>query len=94
MNQEATDSKTTAGSSERDSTVQVDVRGKRCPIPMMRAKAALRDLSPGDRVHVIATDPDSVEDFRMLHQSGGFAGLECSRREEEGRRVYDFFITR
>lgn len=94
MNQEVMDSKSTAASPEHDAAVQVDVRGKRCPIPMMRAKAALRDLSPGDRVHVIATDPDSIEDFRMLYQSGGFAELDCNRREDEGRTVYDFFITR
>ena len=38
-------------------TLVVDARGLRCPLPVIRLAAAVRDLAPGTLVTVLATDP-------------------------------------
>ncbi|WP_336923082.1 sulfurtransferase TusA family protein [Aquipuribacter sp. SD81] len=40
----------------------VDARGLRCPLPVLRLAAAVRDLPPGTRAAVLATDPAVVHD--------------------------------
>lgn len=52
-------------SAEAQQTVQqeLDLRGLNCPLPILRTKQALRELTPGDLVRVVATDPHSVIDF-------------------------------
>lgn len=36
---------------------EVDARGLRCPLPVLRLAAALRDAPPGSTVVLLATDP-------------------------------------
>jgi tRNA 2-thiouridine synthesizing protein A len=43
--------------------VVVDARGLRCPIPVIRAARAARDLRSGDLVEVLATDPAAGPDL-------------------------------
>jgi len=40
-----------------------DVRGGRCPLPMLRAKRGLNQLQTGQVVRIISTDPNSHDDF-------------------------------
>jgi tRNA 2-thiouridine synthesizing protein A len=49
----------------------LDVRGLRCPLPVLRARKALQGLEPGSVLTVLATDPASVIDFpHFCHQAG------------------------
>jgi tRNA 2-thiouridine synthesizing protein A len=41
---------------------EVDARGLRCPLPVVRLAAAARDLPAGTRVSVLATDPAAQHD--------------------------------
>ncbi|MGB2711202.1 MAG: sulfurtransferase TusA family protein [Conexibacter sp.] len=41
----------------------LDTSGQRCPLPLLRAKQRMRALRPGDRLVVIATDPEAHVDF-------------------------------
>lgn len=43
--------------------VEENVRGGRCPLPMLRAKRALSKIKVGEIVLVISTDPSSYDDF-------------------------------
>ena len=43
-----------------------DVRGGRCPLPMLRAKRALNQLDVGQIVRVVSTDPNSHDDFMAM----------------------------
>lgn len=63
---EATD--TPAGSA---SGAELDARGLRCPLPLLRAKQALRELSPGQTLKVLATDSGSVRDFQSFAELSG-----------------------
>ena len=42
---------------------EVDARGLLCPLPILRAKKALADMTSGQILKVLATDPGSQRDF-------------------------------
>jgi tRNA 2-thiouridine synthesizing protein A len=42
--------------------VNVDARGLRCPLPVIRLAAAARDAPDGTRIIVLATDPAARHD--------------------------------
>ncbi len=64
----------------------LDTSGLNCPLPVLKAKKALKSLSHGEVLTVIATDPASVIDFKhFCHVSGNI--LE-SLHEEEGKFEY------
>jgi len=44
----------------------IDTSGTRCPIPLLRAKIALKELKAGDLLKVIATDPSTKSDFDAM----------------------------
>ncbi len=44
----------------------LDVKGLACPLPVLRAKKAMRDVAPGDILEVLATDPGTVKDFEAF----------------------------
>jgi tRNA 2-thiouridine synthesizing protein A len=44
----------------------LDVRGLRCPVPLLRARAALPGLGPGETLVVLATDPEAPIDLAAL----------------------------
>lgn len=50
-------------STEWTSTKTLDVRGLRCPLPVLRARKALFGLQRGERLLVEATDPMAAIDF-------------------------------
>lgn len=49
----------------------VDARGLACPLPLLKAKQALRHASAGEVVEVLATDAGSWRDFHAFVQQGG-----------------------
>lgn len=40
-----------------------DACGLKCPIPVLKARRILRELSPGDILEVDTTDPAALKDF-------------------------------
>ena len=59
---------------------RLDVRGYRCPMPVVRMEAALRRLSPGDLLRVIADDPIAAVDIPHACAEGGH---DVARLEDE-----------
>jgi len=51
----------------------VDARGLRCPLPLVRAKLAMEELSPGEELLVLATDPEAAIDLAAWAADGGHA---------------------
>lgn len=60
----------------------LDVRGLRCPLPVLRANKALRGLAAGDTLTVLASDPAAPKDFVAYCETTGHVLLD-SREEEE-----------
>lgn len=53
-----------------------DLRGLKCPLPVMRARKRLAALAPGDRVWLETTDPLAVIDIPAFCQQEGHRLLE------------------
>jgi tRNA 2-thiouridine synthesizing protein A len=51
--------------------VEVDARALMCPMPLLKAKQALRALAVGESIRVIATDAGSLKDFVSYAQIAG-----------------------
>ncbi len=62
---------------------QLDARGLRCPMPILKARQALKPLSAGEILHVICTDPTSVDDFKAFAKQTGHELLKCSELNGE-----------
>ena len=68
-----------------DAPVIVDARGLTCPMPLLKAKKALNELKPQQRLLVLATDPGSVRDFELFSAQSGHRLLESAREGEAYR---------
>ena len=51
--------------------LEVDARGRDCPMPLLMAKRALNGLAAGQCVRVLATDQGSVRDFAVFSDQSG-----------------------
>ncbi|GAB3693634.1 sulfurtransferase TusA family protein [Angustibacter aerolatus] len=69
---------TAAGPAE---PVEVDARGLRCPLPVIRLAAAARDLPAGTELVVLATDPAAAVDVPAWCRMRGhvFLGADGER---------------
>ena len=59
-----------------EATMELDCKGLNCPMPILKAKKAIKGLNSGDILKVLATDPGSVKDFDAFCRSGGHKLLE------------------
>ena len=62
---------------------EIDTRGLNCPLPILKAKKALADMSSGQVLKVVATDPGSVRDFQAFARQTGNELLEQSSNDSE-----------
>jgi tRNA 2-thiouridine synthesizing protein A len=69
---------------------EVDARGLNCPLPILRSKQALQEMSAGQTLKIIATDPGSVKDFQAFARQTGNDLLESAEASGE----YTFYIRR
>jgi tRNA 2-thiouridine synthesizing protein A len=49
----------------------LDVRGLRCPLPLIHTRALLGDLVAGETLEVLATDPEAPIDLGALATDEG-----------------------
>ena len=54
-----------------DANKELDTRGLNCPLPILKAKKALADMTSGEVLKVVATDPGSVRDFQAFARQTG-----------------------
>ncbi len=50
---------------------ELDTRGLNCPLPILRTKKALTDMTSGQVLKVLATDPSAVKDFQAFAKQTG-----------------------
>jgi len=72
----------------------VDARGLNCPLPILRAKKALAEMSSGEVLRVTATDPGSVRDFQAFARQTGNTLLDHAAHEIEQKKEFVFFMRR
>jgi len=66
----------------------LDAKGLNCPLPILKAKKALKDVPPGGTLEVLATDPGSVADFQAFCRQTGNELLEHTTEAD----VFRFII--
>ncbi|MDE0058617.1 MAG: sulfurtransferase TusA family protein [Defluviicoccus sp.] len=57
---------------------RLDATGLKCPLPVLRARKAIKALDPGQELLVLATDPAAVEDFRAFCEAASHAFLDAA----------------
>jgi tRNA 2-thiouridine synthesizing protein A len=70
---------------------ELDVRGLSCPLPILRTKKALAEMTSGQVIKVLATDPGSVKDFAAFARQTGNELL--AQTDAEGG-VFEFLLRR
>ena len=68
----------------------LDAKGLNCPLPILRAKKALKDVTTGGTLEVLATDPGSVKDFEAFCRA---TGNQLLASKADGK-IYRFVIKR
>jgi tRNA 2-thiouridine synthesizing protein A len=61
---------------------EVDARGLNCPLPILRAKKALADMTSGQILKVLATDPGSQRDFAAFAKQTGNEIVEVTTQDK------------
>lgn len=69
---------------------RLDAKGLQCPLPVLRARKALKAMTAGETLTVEATDPSAPKDFAAFCDATGNRLL--SSAEDAG--VYRFVIER
>lgn len=65
---------------------RLDLKGLKCPLPVLRTRKALRRLRPGDLLVVECTDPLAPIDIpHLVHEMGCAIELAC---ETAGAHVF------
>ena len=69
---------------------ELDARGLNCPLPILRAKKALTEMTGGQVLRILSTDPGSVKDFQAFAKQTGNELLASAENNKE----YEFFLKR
>lgn len=57
---------------------RLDASGLHCPLPLLKARQALRELQAGETLLVVATDAGSWRDFAAFSEQSGHTLLEAA----------------
>ncbi len=69
---------------------KLDAKGLNCPLPILKAKKALKSMENGQVLEIAATDPGSVKDFEAFSKA---TGNELVKHWMDGD-VFMFYIKR
>ena len=69
---------------------ELDVKGLNCPLPILRTKKALSEMSTGQVLRVLATDPGAVKDFHAFAKQTGNQLLS----DAEVDQAFEFYFKR
>ncbi|MGQ4274598.1 sulfurtransferase TusA family protein [Terrihabitans sp. B22-R8] len=71
-------------------TTELDLRGLKCPLPVLRTRKALRAMISGERLFVSATDPMAQIDIPNLIRE---TGDRLERQTRDGD-ILGFYIVK
>jgi len=66
----------------------LDAKGLNCPLPILKARKALKEVPSGGTLEILATDPGAVADFEAFCRATGNELVEHSVDDD----VYRFLI--
>ena len=62
---------------------ELDARGLNCPLPILKAKKALAEMTSGQTLRVVSTDAGSVRDFQAFAKQTGNELMEQQTQGNE-----------
>ena len=65
--------------------IELDTVGLNCPFPVLRARKMLKKMYPGQKLHVIATDPQSIKNLSVYCEK---TGDELIESRIDGEKFY------
>lgn len=71
---------------------ELDARGLNCPLPILRCKKGMAEISAGQVLKVMATDPGSVKDFQAFCKQTGHGLLSLEENEQAPKKEFIFYI--
>lgn len=76
-------------------TETLDVKGAKCPMPLVKTRKAVNNLSVGDVLKVVATDRGSVADFQGWAKTAkNIELLEQETVQENGQELFVHYVKR
>jgi len=70
--------------------VTLDTRGLHCPLPILKTKAELSKMQPGEILHVTTTDPLAPLDFKSYAVRASHTLIYMSEEEDHA----EFYLKR
>ncbi len=67
---------------------ELDARGLSCPLPILKTKKSLNELTSGQVLKVVATDPGSIKDMQAFATQTGNPLLSSA----EENKTYVFYL--
>ena len=62
---------------------ELNARGLVCPLPILRTKQSLAEMTSGQVLKIVATDPGATIDFQVFAEQTGNDLLSMSETDEE-----------
>ncbi|WP_085900704.1 sulfurtransferase TusA family protein [Kiloniella majae] len=60
----------------------LDATGLKCPIPVLRARKAMKPLALGDVLEIHATDPSAELDFKNFCETTGYELISFQEQKD------------
>jgi tRNA 2-thiouridine synthesizing protein A len=71
-----------------DFNKELDASGLSCPLPILKTKKALNELTSGQVLKVVSTDPGSVKDMQAFSNQTGHSLLSST----EDDKAFVFYL--
>ena len=65
---------------------ELDARGLNCPLPILKTKKSLADMTSGQLLKVVSTDAGSIKDMQAFANQTG--NTLVSSTEEKGEYIF------
>jgi tRNA 2-thiouridine synthesizing protein A len=62
---------------------ELDARGLKCPLPILRCKKALAEMTASQVLKIVATDKGAIKDFQGFCKQTGHELLNLEEQAEE-----------
>ena len=63
----------------------LDLRGLKCPLPVLKARKAMKSMTPGEKIWLETTDPLAVIDIPAFCQEVGHELMEQHEKPDHHR---------
>lgn len=79
--------------SEYEPTKTLDVKGLSCPMPVVKTRGAVDDLTAGEILKVVSTDSGSMSDLKgWADATSGVSMVDQEEDEDGGESIYVHFV--